>query len=346
MTDDKAKVSQPVRAIDLFCGIGGNSWGARKAGVEIVAGFDKWELAGRVYQDNFPEARFYLTDLSRLRRPDILRIREEIGPIDVILASPECTSHSVARGGKPKKEESLRLSWNVWRFAEVFRPRWMVIENVTSMKNWVCYKQFLRVLHQKSGFYYLEQPLLASNFDVSQRRRRLYILCDREQLPQPVRITSDQEPPASRVINMNGQYAFSPLETPQRAAKTLARAERAFEALGRDESFLMVYYGSDAAGGWQKLDVPLRTITTLDRFALVKPDGQGGHLMRMLQPEELQKAMGFPPEFILNRGLRRDKIHLLGNAVCPPVMEAIIKSLTGGQSETQLKLQEPAQDAR
>ena len=30
--------------------------------------------------------------------------------------------------------------------------------------------------------------------------------------------------------------------------------------------FLIVYYGSDGAGGWQALDRPLRTLTTLDRF--------------------------------------------------------------------------------
>lgn len=175
-----------LRAIDLFCGIGGNSWGAQRAGVEIVAGFDKWELAGKVYQDNFPHTRFYQTDLSRLTRSDIRRFQQEIGPVDLILASPECTSHSVARGSRPKSAESLRLSWDVWRFAEVFRPRWMVIENVAAMKRWPHYRDFLRILREKSGYHCLEQSLMASDFGVPQRRYRLYILCDREQMPQSV----------------------------------------------------------------------------------------------------------------------------------------------------------------
>ena len=54
----------------------------------------------------------------------------------------------------------------------------------------------------------------------------------------------------------------------------------------------MVYYGTDAAGGFQTLNRPLRTITTLDRFAYVRPNGIG-HEMRMLQPPELAAAMGF-----------------------------------------------------
>ncbi|MDX9955345.1 MAG: DNA cytosine methyltransferase [Anaerolineae bacterium] len=333
-----------LRAIDLFCGIGGNSWGARQAGVEIVAGFDKWDLAGQVYNDNFPGA-FRPADLARLTHTDLLHLRDEIGPIDLLLASPECTSHSVARGGKPKDEDSLRLSWNVWRFARVFQPRWMVIENVTAMKSWPRYKDFLRVLRQKGNYECLPQSLIASHFGVPQRRLRLYIVLDRERAPQPVVSTSAEEPPACEVLAPNGRYAFSKLDKPGRAAKTLARAERAFEALGRDTPFLMVYYGTDASGGWQKLEAPLRTVTTLDRFALVRPDGEGGHLMRMLQPDELQKAMGFPQEFRLERGCRREKIHLLGNAVCPPVMEAIVRSLLAGHLEPEVEAQEPAQNA-
>jgi DNA (cytosine-5)-methyltransferase 1 len=34
-----------LRGIDLFCGGGGSSWGARKAGVEIVCAVDAWPVA-------------------------------------------------------------------------------------------------------------------------------------------------------------------------------------------------------------------------------------------------------------------------------------------------------------
>jgi DNA (cytosine-5)-methyltransferase 1 len=50
--------------------------------------------------------------------------------------------------------------------------------------------------------------------------------------------------------------------------------------------------------------------------------------MRMLQVPEIRAAMGFPDGYVLDHGTRREKIKLLGNAVCPPVMAAVIRTLT------------------
>ena len=312
------------KAIDLFCGAGGSSYGTMQAGVNVVAGFDMWKLAGEVYKDNFPKATFFEGKLQNVR---IKTISRKLGKIDLIIASPECTSHSVARGKRKQNEESLRLAYQVLRFAKEFNPRWLIIENVVSMREWADYPKFLRKLGK--SYKYVEQVLLASDFGVPQSRRRLFIICDRDQEPPAIGTPKKiRRKPASAVINKSAKYELSKLKKKGRAKSTLERANRAFSAIGKTTPFLIVYYGSDAAGGWQQLSVPLRTITTLDRFALVTPSRDGkGHSMRMLQPCELQAAMGFPHSFKLNRGTRREKIHLLGNAVCPPVMQAIVETL-------------------
>ena len=115
--------------------------------------------------------------------------------------------------------------------------------------------------------------------------------------------------------------------SPGRAQATLERAERGRLALGDKTDFLIVYYGSDGAGGWQSLDRPLRTITTLDRFGLVRYDSDGIAMLRMLQVPELKRAMGFRNGYRLPHGSRRDRIRMLGNAVCPPMMAGVLKSL-------------------
>jgi len=77
--------------------------GAREAGVEIVAAFDLWPLAGEAHDANFPEAEFIS---GRLEEQDIDALVKRLDKIDLILASPECTNHSPAKGNKPRCEQS------------------------------------------------------------------------------------------------------------------------------------------------------------------------------------------------------------------------------------------------
>jgi DNA (cytosine-5)-methyltransferase 1 len=310
-----------IRAIDLFCGAGGSSWGAQLAGVEIVAGFDVWSAAKDAFQTNFPKAAFFDGLLEDL---DPKSIRRKIGAIDLIIASPECRSHSLARGAGTRSDRSRNTAFQVTRFAAVFKPRWIVIENVVTMRSWAKYAQFKRSL-ARLGYNISEQVLNAADFGVPQQRRRLFLLCDKNDEPGKVPSIRARHCPISKVIDLNGTYALSPLRTEKRATATLERADRAISTLG-SRPFLLVYYGTDKAGGWQSLSRTLRTITTLDRFALVKPE-KGRHVMRMLQVPELKRAMGLPKVFDLGTGNRRQRIHLIGNAVCPPVMRSIVRSL-------------------
>lgn len=318
--------SSPFRAIDLFSGIGGNSLAAKQVGVEVVAGFDKWDLVTNVFQDNFPDSLVYNQFLEKVR---ISQIKNVIGKIDLILASPECTSHSIARGNKLPNKTSLDLAFQVSRFSKHFQPRWILIENVSQMITWDDYGQFKKSL-EKQGYKISEQELTASDFGVPQSRKRLFILCDREITPPEIIPNPKVNKRfAKDIVNLNGTYKLTPLFKKGRALKTIERAKSGM-AVHKDKPFLIVYYGSGGTGngGFQSLDVPLRTITTLDRFALLK-QSEDGPVMRMLQVPELQEAMGFPKDYKLNHGFRRDKIHMLGNAVCPPLIKAILTQMMG-----------------
>lgn len=316
-----------LRAVDLFCGAGGSSAGARAAGFRLVAAFDAWELAGKTYADNFPEARFYHSKLEELDASDVAK---SLGKVDLLMASPECTNHSPAKGNRPRCEKSKDTAFQVVRFARAIKPRWIVVENVVSMRNWSRYAEFLADL-EVLGYSIRQQVLNAKDFGVPQSRRRLFITCDREEEPAAIVLRPRKIRGAVRVIDQNGTYNYTPLRSEERAKATLQRADRAICELGNRKPFLIVYYGSDHAGGWQRIDAPLRTITTLDRFALVKPE-RSGHIMRMLQVPELQRAMGLPQSFKLQHGTRRDRIRMMGNAVCAPVMRRVISTLTSGQT--------------
>ena len=311
-----------IRTLDLFHGAGGSSIGAQMVGVKIIAGIDSWHVASDSYSKNFPTVKSINRDIREICPKHLHR---DIGDIGLIVASPECTNHSCAKGGGDRCEESKQTAFQVIRFAREFKPKWIVIENVVQMESWSGHPDLLEGLWEL-GYYVRQEKLNAKDFGVPQSRRRLFLLCSLSGEVDCVRIPNVEIKPASSVIDINGNYPFTPLRSPERAKATIERAERAISELGTNDPFLIVYYGTDASGGWQPLDRPLRTVTTLDRFAYVKPSAKG-HVMRMLQPEELKLAMGFPGSYKLESGNRRDKVKLMGNAVCPPVMKAVVRSL-------------------
>lgn len=310
--------------LDLFSGAGGSSLGALRAGAELVAGIDMWEDAVSTYEANFPQAVALKGDIRRLSPKSLHR---RIGHIDLMVASPECTSHSCAKGANAGCEDSRMTAFQVTRFAREFRPEWIVVENVTQMEAWPRFNELLGQL-ARLGYEVKLHRLSAEKFGVPQSRKRLFLLCSLSRELGELRVKNGRHRTASSVIDTSDRYALSPLFSRRRAKPTLERAERAIEALGARAPFLIVYYGSDGGGGWQPLDKPLRTVTTLDRFAYVVPTKMG-YMMRMLQPDELKLAMGFPRSYKLEANARRGKIKLLGNAVCPPVMAEIVRSIVG-----------------
>ena len=313
----------------MFCGAGGSSAGARAAGMEIAAGIDMWPLATSTFTANFPGAKVIT---SRLEDLHLDSIKKQIGTIDLLLASPECTNHTCAKGGAQRNEESRETALLVVDYARAFRPRWLVLENVVHMRPWSRYEELKHAL-RTLGYHLQEHILDAVDFGVAQTRRRLFLVGDLKEEPaSTIPGRCGQRKPTRTILDPAGVWKMSPLFHERRAAATLERAHRGFDALGETASFLLVYYGNDGSGGWQPLSRPLRTITTLDRFALVTHDGSMPR-MRMLQVPELKRAMSFHEvgcyeELVLPIGTRRDRIRLTGNGVCPPVMEAVVRSLT------------------
>ncbi len=312
-----------VRTLDLFCGAGLSSAGARSAGATIAGGVDLNELATKTYSANFKDA---IVVNKRLEDVSPKKLRDKIGDIELLLASPECTNHTCAKGSAPRSESSKETALQVLRYARSFGPRWIVMENVVHMRPWSRYGEMIESL-KGLGYNVREQVLDSSDYAVPQKRRRLFVVCDKEEMPQAISPwTRAGRRSVEDILDPDENWKMTPLFRKGRAPDTKARARRAIAELGDENPFLIVYYGTDGCGGWQALNRPLRTITTVDRFALVRPT-EDGHQMRMLQVPELKRAMGVHDSFMLSEGTRRDKVRLLGNGVCPPVMSAIVGSL-------------------
>ena len=99
-------------------------------------------------------------------------------------------------------------------------------------------------------------------------------------------------------------------------------------------AFLVSYYGNEHDA--DSIEQPLRTITCKDRFGLVtcEVDGETYQLadvrLRMLKPEELKLAQGFPPEYIIDRYSdgtsvpKSEQVRRIGNSVVPLMARRIV----------------------
>ena len=122
---------------DLFCGAGGSSTGAQKAiksigGKMNLVAINHWNLAIATHQANHPTARHLVEDVSVVDPTDVV----EEGYLDILMASPECTFHSRARGGKPIHDQGRMNPWAIHNWLTKLDVRTVLVENVPEFTAW------------------------------------------------------------------------------------------------------------------------------------------------------------------------------------------------------------------
>jgi DNA (cytosine-5)-methyltransferase 1 len=296
-------------AIDLFAGAGGFTEGARMAGVHVAWAANHWPTAVQVHANNHPDTQHICQDLQQADWTQVPRH-------DLLLASPACQGHSRARGkDKPHHDAARATAWAVVSAAECHRPHAFVVENVETYAEWVLFPAW-RMAMEALGYALSMQVLDAADTGVPQNRPRLFVVGVRGRTPLPVPPGTSRHAPVADVLDL-GAGTWSLVDRPGRAPNTLARVARGRAQFGR--RFVMPYYGGGSGLTGRDLRRPIGTITTRDRWAVVD-----GDRMRMLRVEEYRAAMGFGGGYHLT-GNRRLDIHMLGNAVCPPMAAHVVR---------------------
>ena len=301
-----------MRVVDLFCGAGGSSEGARQAGCEVLVAANHWPLAVQYHSANHPETLHITQDLQQANF-------HEFPAHDILMASPACQGHSPARGAeKPHHDVQRATAWAVVTCAEARRPPVVVVENVREFATrWVLYKAWCAAMHAL-GYALAPMVLDAADSGVPQNRRRLFIVATRSKHPITLRMPQRAHLPASSFVDFDAG-TWSPIHTPKRKPRTLARIAAGRRRFG--QRFLAPYYGSGSGETGRSLDRPIGTITTKDRWAVID-----GERMRMLLPDEARAAMGFPAGYLLPED-GKSAMHLMGNAVVPTQMRDLLQAV-------------------
>lgn len=119
--------------VDFFCGGGGAGTGLEMGlGRAVTVAKNHNPAAISMHTANHPAARHYTTDVFE-GDPD-----EECGgrAVGWFHMSPDCTHHSQAAGGQPRKREIRNLSWIGLKWGGKKRPRVISLENVKQILQW------------------------------------------------------------------------------------------------------------------------------------------------------------------------------------------------------------------
>lgn len=124
-------------AADLFCGAGGTSSGLLEAAeqlglqVELIA-VNHWDIAIATHSLNHPEVTHFNSDLEKIDPRQVV----PGGKLHLLVASPECTHFSKARGGKPMSKQSRASVKYILRWIGALDVENVLIENVPEFMDW------------------------------------------------------------------------------------------------------------------------------------------------------------------------------------------------------------------
>lgn len=119
--------------VDFFCGGGGAGTGLEIGlGRAVSVAKNHSPAAISMHTINHPHARHFTTDVFE-GDPDTECGGRAVGWFHM---SPDCTHHSQAAGGQPRKREIRNLSWIGLKWAGMKRPRVISLENVKQILQW------------------------------------------------------------------------------------------------------------------------------------------------------------------------------------------------------------------
>lgn len=203
---DTVEAGEKIVIVDMFCGAGGMSTGAKRVLDRIATQFDKplaevveliavnhWDTAIESHSENYPWATHFHRDVTALSPWDLINHErsplDEDSTIDLFIACPDCTYFSSARGGGPKDPDSRMLPWEVIEFVEKLTVQNFLFENVPEFRNWGPLDENNEPITEQKGEYFDNWlSTLAVEFNVEHRvlnaadygdatsRRRLFII--------------------------------------------------------------------------------------------------------------------------------------------------------------------------
>jgi DNA (cytosine-5)-methyltransferase 1 len=289
-------MKKDFNVVDMFCGAGGESTGIMLAALQQnmnvrMTAINHWERAIETHAANHPSAEHLCQSVEHIDPTKAVPGQR----LDLLWASPECTHHSIARGGRPRSDQSRASAWLILKWLSELYVERVIIENVPEFLSWgplddtgrpiqnqkgKTFRAFISSL-RSLGYSVDWKILTAADYGDPTTRRRLFIQAvkGRKRIlwPQITHMDGTEnlmgyQPwrPARDIIDWSipGTSIFDrkkPL-----ADATIRRIAAGIEKYWKDyaKPFLAVLYGTSTA---RSLDLPVPAISCVAHHALIEP---------------------------------------------------------------------------
>jgi DNA (cytosine-5)-methyltransferase 1 len=351
-----------IQAISLFSGMGGDSLGIVKAGLNLVA-YSEWEKEMKeTHELNFPNTVLLGGgDITKTTDDEFLDYK---GRVNLIFAGFPCQGFSHA-GKKLPDDPRNTLFREFLRSTRLIKPKYIIGENVKgliSRKNvdGDLYIDIIKDEFNKIGYdiYYKVYMCSKLNIGVPQNRERLIIVGIRSDLNQKFEFPEESDDRIGDLkniikFNMDGALKMEPdyldfdfndlpkeciltdmdnEEEENKPHPNLVQLAKKRDYVRKDKARPhRLHFGRRLDVGGEIIDIrkPINTIICsyahCPRF-FVPLKNKNGNYLRCLLPNELKQIQGFPEDYKLS-GDTGKQIKQIGNAVPPPLIKMIVDEL-------------------
>jgi DNA (cytosine-5)-methyltransferase 1 len=181
-----------IKAIDLFCGIGGMTQGLIQAGINVIAGFDIDCTCKYAFEKN-NNSTFYDSDISKLSGDFLLDLFPE-NSIKVLVGCAPCQpfSNYTQKIKNRNKDSKWGLLYEFGRLVEEVNPEIISMENVAQIEKEQVFKDFIDLL-KKNEYKIFKKIIRTASYGVPQTRRRMVVLASKKDKIEMIKPLYDKE---------------------------------------------------------------------------------------------------------------------------------------------------------
>ena len=278
----------PGIIVDIFAGGGGASTGIAQAlgrSPDVALDYNKTALA--MHRANHPAGEHICEDIWKAQPRGIVKDRT----VDLVWGSPECTNHSVAKGGGLRDSKSRDMAWAFFKWIMETRPAVGIMENVHGFLDWgpcdaegfpikkkkgLHFREFVAKL-RRLGYKVEYRLLRADDYGAATIRKRLFLIARldcKPVWPEPTHGPGRANPytPVSACVDLT---STGPSVFDRKKTLSAATLRCIIEGILRHKGapFIKTYYGMKKQDDFRGcgIDEQVGTQTTANRHYLVTP---------------------------------------------------------------------------